>query len=39
MAYRASIELARGVARSELAQPPDDVPEDLIKAVIAARQG
>ena len=36
-AYRRTIEVAKRAFDDEDAQVPDDVPEDLIKAVLAAR--
>lgn len=36
-AYRRSIALGRAVFQSADAEPPPDVPEDLIKAVLEAR--
>lgn len=35
--YADTIKLARGACCDELNPPPKDVPEDLIKAVLAAR--
>ena len=37
-AYRASIELAREAHEAELKELTDQVPEDLVKAIIAARK-
>ncbi|MEO1016585.1 MAG: zf-HC2 domain-containing protein [Pseudomonadota bacterium] len=36
-AYRASIELAKRAHAAETPPPPTDVPEDLVRAIIAAR--
>ena len=37
-AYRASLELARASYRGPSHQPPEEMPEDLIKAIVAARR-
>jgi predicted anti-sigma-YlaC factor YlaD len=37
-AYRASIELAREAHEAELKELTDQVPEDLVKAILAARK-
>ncbi|WP_299622425.1 anti-sigma factor [Pelagibius sp.] len=38
-AYRETIELGRQAFEDPAANPPEDVPEDLITAVLAARGG
>ncbi len=37
-AYRASLELAKGAFGKESSHLADDIPEDLVKAVVAARK-
>lgn len=37
--YRNTIELERRLLSSPEAAPPDEVPEDLVQAVLAARRG
>ena len=37
-AYRASLELAKGALGQDRGHLEDDIPEDLIKAVLAARR-